>query len=211
MCVAEHIAWHDLIFVTFWHKICGFLKIDGTQKAFFWISFYSLRTLLHKSSTPSSVAQRSPNADSEQIRVAKSLVRKVFEDSLKKLEIEPSRNSKPIRWELGACWVQHLQNQASSKSESKKTEDAKPEPAVKGLGKQGALLKEIKRKIDVKANKTEQGKEDTDNKSETKDQKELEKQNEEMEKMWKELVTETAYQRLKESETGFHLKVCLFL
>ncbi|EOA18408.1 hypothetical protein CARUB_v10006951mg [Capsella rubella] len=166
----------------------------------------SLRTLLHKSSTPSSLAQRSPNADSEQIRVAKSLVRKVFEDSLKKLETEPSRNYKPIRWELGACWVQHLQNQASSKSESKKTEDAKPEQAVKGLGKQGALLKEIKRKIDVKANKTEQGKEDTDNKSETEDQKELEKQNEEMEKMWKELVTETAYQRLKESETGFHLK-----
>ncbi|XP_010448033.1 PREDICTED: protein TSS [Camelina sativa] len=161
----------------------------------------SLRTLLHKSSTP-----RTPNADLEQTRVAKSLVRKVFEDSLKKLEIEPSRNSKPIRWELGACWVQHLQNQASSKSESKKTEDAKPEPAIKGLGKQGALLKEIKRKIDVKANKTEQGKEDTDNKSETEDQKELERQNEELEKVWKELVTETAYQRLKESETGFHLK-----
>jgi len=189
-------------------------EIDYSD-SFFWKSFYSLRTLLHKSSTPSSLAQRSPNADSEQIRVAKSLVRKVIEDSLKKLEIEPSRYSKPIRWELGACWVQHLQNQASSKSESKKTEDPKPEPAVKGLGKQGALLKEIKRKIDVKANKTEQGKEapanDTDNTSETEDQKELEKQNEEIEKMWKELVTETAYQRLKESETGFHLKVCLFL
>lgn len=171
---------------------------------------------MHKSSTPSSTAPRSPNADSEQIRVAKSLVRKVFEDSLQKLEGEPPRIAKPIRWELGACWVQHLQNQASSKSESKKTEDAKPEPPVKGLGKQGALLKEIKRKIDVKANKTEQGKEalansvDTDNKTETEDQKELEKQNEELEKMWKELVTEAAYQRLKESETGFHLKVCLF-
>uniref|UniRef100_A0A1J3JXP1 Clustered mitochondria protein n=1 Tax=Noccaea caerulescens TaxID=107243 RepID=A0A1J3JXP1_NOCCA len=171
----------------------------------------SLRALLHKSSTPSIIAQRSPNADSEQTRVAKSLVRKVFEDSLKKLEAEPSRNAKPIRWELGACWVQHLQNQASNKSESKKTEDAKPEPPVKGLGKQGALLKEIKRKIDVKANKAEQGKEslantiDTENKSETEDQKELEKQNE-MEKMWKDLVPEAAYQRLKESETGFHLK-----
>ncbi|ESQ54449.1 hypothetical protein EUTSA_v10024196mg [Eutrema salsugineum] len=172
----------------------------------------SLRTLLHKSSTPSSIAQRSPNADSEQIRVAKSLVRKVFEDSLQKLEAEPPRNTKPIKWELGACWVQHLQNQASSKSETKKTEDAKPEPTVKGLGKQGALLKEIKRKIDVKAHKAEQGKDalantvDNDNKSEAADQKELEKQNEEMEKMWKELVTEAAYQRLKESETGFHLK-----
>ncbi|CAN8273607.1 unnamed protein product [Cochlearia groenlandica] len=172
----------------------------------------SLRTLLHKSSTPSSIAQRSPNADSEQIRVAKSLVRKVFEDSLQKLEAEPSRNTKPIRWELGACWVQHLQNQASSKSESKKSEDAKPEPAVKGLGKQGALLKEMKRKIDVKANKMDQGKEalanavDNDSKSETDDQKELEKQNEKMEKMWKELVSEDAYLRLKEAETGFHQK-----
>lgn len=158
--------------------------------------------------------QRSPNADSEQIRVAKSLVRTVFEDSLQKLEAEPPRNTKPIRWELGACWVQHLANEASSKTESKNTEDAKPEPPVKGLGKQGAMLKEIKRKIDVKSNKTEQGKDalantvDNDSKSETEDQKELEKQNEEMEKMWKELVTEAAYQRLKESETGFHLKVC---
>ncbi|XP_013604060.1 PREDICTED: protein TSS-like [Brassica oleracea var. oleracea] len=172
----------------------------------------SLRTLLHKSSTPSSTVQRSPNADSEQIRVAKSLVRTVFEDSLQKLEAEPPRNTKPIRWELGACWVQHLANEASSKTESKNTEDAKPEPPVKGLGKQGAMLKEIKRKIDVKSNKTEQGKDalantvDNDSKSETEDQKELEKQNEEMEKMWKELVTEAAYQRLKESETGFHLK-----
>ncbi|KAL0754447.1 hypothetical protein Bca101_092115 [Brassica carinata] len=144
----------------------------------------SLRTLLHKSSTPSSTVQRSPNADSEQIRVAKSLVRTVFEDSLQKLEAEPPRNTKPIRWELGACWVQHLANEASSKTESKNTEDAKPEPPVKGLGKQV----------------------DNDSKSETEDQKELEKQNEEMEKMWKELVTEAAYQRLKESETGFHLK-----
>ncbi|KFK29334.1 hypothetical protein AALP_AA7G120400 [Arabis alpina] len=172
----------------------------------------SLRTLLHKSSTPSTIAQRSPNAESEQIRLAKSFVRKVFEDSLQKLEGEPSRNTKPIRWELGACWVQHLQNQASSKSESKKTEDAKPESPVKGLGKQGALLKEIKKKIDVKANKSEPGKEglantvDSENKTETEDQKELAKQNEEMENIWKELVTEAAYQRLKESETGFHLK-----
>ncbi|KAH0871304.1 hypothetical protein HID58_078326 [Brassica napus] len=186
---------------------------DGGANA---LNVNSLRTLLHKSSTPSSIAQRSPNADSEQIRVAKSLVRKVFEDSLQKLEAEPSRKTKPIRWELGACWVQHLQNPASNKTESKNTEDAKPEPPVKGLGKQGGLLKEIKKKIDVKANKSEQGKDtlvntvDNDNKSETEVQKELEKQNEEMEKMWKELVTEAAYQRLKESETGFHLKVADF-
>ncbi|KAH0935687.1 hypothetical protein HID58_012804 [Brassica napus] len=186
---------------------------DGGANA---LNVNSLRTLLHKSSTPSSIAQRSPNADSEQIRVVKSLVRKVFEDSLQKLEAEPSRNTKPIRWELGACWVQHLQNQASNKTDSKNTEDAKPEPPVKGLGKQGGLLKEIKKKIDVKANKSEQGKDalantvDNDNKSETEDQKELEKQNEEMEKMWKELVTEAAYQRLKESETVFHLKVADF-
>ncbi|CAF2244748.1 unnamed protein product [Brassica napus] len=182
---------------------------DGGANA---LNVNSLRTLLHKSSTPSSTVQRSPNADSEQIRVAKSLVRTVFEDSLQKLEAEPPRNTKPIRWELGACWVQHLANEASSKTESKNTEDAKPEPPVKGLGKQGAMLKEIKRKIDVKSNKTEQGKDalantvDNDSKSETEDQKELEKQNEEIDKMWKELVTEAAYQRLKESETGFHLK-----
>ncbi|XWS16955.1 hypothetical protein CRYUN_Cryun33cG0026200 [Craigia yunnanensis] len=170
----------------------------------------SLRMLLHKSTTPAS-AQRSQTVDFENLRSARASVRKVLEDSLQKLQNEPSNNSRSIRWELGASWVQHLQNQASGKTESKKHEDIKPEPAVKGLGKQGALLKEIKKKTDIKGGKTELSKDpgnnlDMNKKSEVSNQKELEKQDEEMEMMWKKLLPEAAYLRLKESETGLHLK-----
>ncbi|KAE8657945.1 Tetratricopeptide repeat (TPR)-like superfamily protein isoform 3 [Hibiscus syriacus] len=104
----------------------------------------SLRMLLLKSTTPTASAQRSQSTDIGNLHSARASVRKVLEDSLQKLQNEPSNNSKSIRWELGACWVQHLQNQASGKTDSKKNEDVKPEPAVKG--KQGALLKDIKKK-----------------------------------------------------------------
>ncbi|XP_022731941.1 protein TSS [Durio zibethinus] len=172
----------------------------------------SLRMLLHKSTTPTS-AQRSQNVDFENLHSARASVRKVLEDSLQKLQNEPSNNSRSIRWELGACWLQHLQNQSSGKNESKKNEDVKPEPAVKGLGKQGALLKEIKKKTDIKGGKTEQSKEvssenslDMSKKSEVSNQKDLQKRDEEMEMLWKKLLPEAAYLRLKESQTGLHLK-----
>ncbi|XP_044463968.1 protein TSS-like [Mangifera indica] len=175
----------------------------------------SLRMLLHKSSSPQSTStfQRSQSADFENLRSARSLVRKVMEGSLLKLQEEPSKDTRSIRWELGACWVQHLQNQASGKNDSKKTEEPKLEPAVKGLGKQGVLLKDIKKKTNAKISKTEQGKEfpadnslETDKKSDTAHQKEQQKRDEEMENMWKNLLPEAAYLRLKESETGLHLK-----
>lgn len=173
--------------------------------------------LLHKPSTPqsSSTGQQVQSADIESLRAARSLVTKVLEESLLKFQEEPTKQTRSIRWELGACWVQHLQNQASGKTESKKAEEAKPEPAVKGLGKQGGLLKEIKKKTDVKSSKAELGKEvsmnnnlDINKSSENINQQELEKQEKEKEMMWKKLLPEPAYLRLKESETGLHHKVC---
>lgn len=173
--------------------------------------------LLHKSSSPqlSSTVQKLQNPDYENLHSARSSVRKVLEESLSRLQEEPAKHMKSIRWELGACWVQHLQNQASGNTDAKKTEEAKLEPAVKGLGKQGGLLKEIKKKIDVKSGKTEQGKEvpagnnlDDNKTSDASNQKEMEKQEAEKETMWRKLLPEAAYLRLKESDTGLHLKVC---
>ncbi|CAN1223851.1 Protein REDUCED CHLOROPLAST COVERAGE 2 [Linum grandiflorum] len=166
----------------------------------------SLRMLLHKTPTSQSpnTSQRLQSGDVENTRVARALVRKVLEESLQKLIEEPNKHVKSIRWELGACWVQHLQNQASGKTDTKKPEENKPEPAVKGLGKQGALLKDLKKKMDVKNSKTEEQKDislgnntETVKKSDGTNQKEEEK---------KKLLPEAAYLRLKESETGFHLK-----
>ncbi|KAK6944315.1 hypothetical protein RJ641_025417 [Dillenia turbinata] len=174
----------------------------------------TLRMLLHKpSALPSSAAvQRLHGADSEDLRPNRVLVRKVLGESLLKLQGEATKQTRSIRWELGACWVQHLQNQASGKTDSKKTEEAKVEPAVKGLGKQGGLLKEIKKKIEDKNSKGD-GKDvsmannDDNKKSDTFNLKELGKQDEETEKVWKNLLPEAAYLRLKESETGLHLKI----
>lgn len=171
--------------------------------------------LLHKSlSPPSPSVQRSHSTDLEELRSGRCLVREVMAKSILKLEAESTKTVKSIRWELGACWVQHLQNQTSGKAESKKTEEAKVEPAVKGLGKQGGLLKEIKKRIDEKHNKNEHSKEittdkqlDPSKKSDAADPKELEKLDAERECLWKKLISEAAYLRLKESETGLHLKV----
>ncbi|KAJ8560818.1 hypothetical protein K7X08_022678 [Anisodus acutangulus] len=167
------------------------------------LNVHSLRMLLHKSSTPQTPSQvhKLHGADVEDVQIAKSLVRQVLGESLQKLQEEGSKQVKSIRWELGACWVQHLQNQASGKVESKKADEAKAEPAVKGLGKNGGLLKDIKKKSDDKSSKASSGNEVSSN-----DKKELEKQDEEMEILWKKVLPEAAYLRLKESETGLHLK-----
>ncbi|PRQ37693.1 putative clustered mitochondria protein [Rosa chinensis] len=175
----------------------------------------SLRMLLQQSSLlqSSTTVQRSQSTDFENLRSARSLVRKVLEESLLRLQGGPSNHTKSIRWELGACWVQHLQNQASAKNEPKKNEEAKIEPAVKGLGKQGGLLKEIKKKMDIRSSKTEQGKEvlggnnlDLNKNSVTTSQEELEKRDAEKEINWRRLLPDASYSRLKESDTGLHLK-----
>ncbi|KAF5200411.1 Tss-like protein [Thalictrum thalictroides] len=184
---------------------------DGGANA---LNVNSLRMLLRNSSSPhtSSGVQRLQNLEFEDLSSARALVRRVLEGSLLKLQSEDTSPKLSIRWELGACWVQHLQNQASGKSDSKKTEEAKVEPTVKGLGKHGGLLKEIKKKTDDKSTNIEQTKEtlivsgsDLYQKSNISDE-ELSKQNSEKENMVRKLLSEAAFLRLKESETGFHLK-----
>lgn len=163
--------------------------------------------LLHRSSTPQLPipVQRSHCLDVEDLSTV--LVRQVLGESLQKLQQEDTKQTKSIRWELGACWVQHLQSQTSGKTESKKCDEAKVEPAVKGLGKNGGLLKDIKKKSDDRSNKTDQGKEVASTNSSVVNKNESEKHDEEKEIMWRKLLPEAAYMRLKESETGLHLKV----
>ncbi|KAJ7979570.1 Tetratricopeptide repeat (TPR)-like superfamily protein [Quillaja saponaria] len=174
----------------------------------------SLRMLLHKSSSLplSGITQRAQSADFENLQSARSLVRRVLEESLQKLHKESTKHSRSIRWELGACWVQHLQNQDTGKTELRKAEDNKHEPAVKGLGKQGGLLKELKKKMDTRSFKTEHGKEastfnslDVDKKLDATHQ-DLERRDEEKETIWRKLLPDAAYTRLKESKTDLHLK-----
>lgn len=162
----------------------------------------SLRMLLHKPPTQSCGGGQRLQCmvEFEDLQSARSLVRKVLANSLIKLQGEETKQRKSIRWELGACWVQHLQNQASGKVESKKSEDTKVEPTVKGLGKQFGQLKEIKKKIDEKGCKTDLAKESSACSgidANSKENKEVMLQN---------LLPEAAFLRLKESDTGLHLK-----
>ncbi|PIA31853.1 hypothetical protein AQUCO_04800033v1 [Aquilegia coerulea] len=183
---------------------------DGGANA---LNVNSFRMLLHNSSSPhtSSGVQRLQNSEPQDLCSARALVRRVLEDSLLKLQNEDFSPKLSIRWELGACWVQHLQNQASGKDDPKKSEETKVEPTVKGLGKHGGLLKEIKKKADLSTN-IEQTKEtstvsgsDLCQKSIISDE-ELGKQNLEKEDMLRKILPEAAFLRLEESETGFHLK-----
>ncbi|CAA2967348.1 Hypothetical predicted protein [Olea europaea subsp. europaea] len=153
----------------------------------------SLRMLLHKSTSPQSSgpAQRLHGADVEELHTARPSVRKVLSESLQRLKGEETKPTKSIRWEIGACWVQHLQNQASAKTESKKNEEAKVEPAVKGLGKNGGLLKDFKKKPNDRSTKADPIKEVVASYSSDIDKKELEKQDEEKEIMRRKLLSES--------------------
>ncbi|VAI50622.1 unnamed protein product [Triticum turgidum subsp. durum] len=114
----------------------------------------SLRMLLQKSCVQSPGAvQRLHSSDPEENEATTNFVRKIITDSMQNLEGEAPRETRPIRWELGACWVQHLQNQTSEKAD--------------------------------------------DNTASTKEDKEA---------ILQKALTEAAFQRLKESETGLHAK-----
>lgn len=51
-------------------------------------------------------------------------------------------STRPLRWELGSSWVQHLEKQEGSiKNSSKDSVDGDADQVVKGLGKQFKSLK----------------------------------------------------------------------
>lgn len=182
----------------------------------------SLRTLLHKGSRMQSNSgiHHSRATESEDLQSSRTLVQKVLEYSMLKLQEEPAGQRMLIRWELGACWVQNLQNQSTAENvETKPSEESKSEPTVKGLGKQFGLLKEIKKKTDDKNKKVDPtktnsldasaGSEIESNKKEGSEeavQLEVEKEESDSELALRKLLPEAAFIRLKESETGLHRK-----
>ncbi|KAG6517701.1 hypothetical protein ZIOFF_021098 [Zingiber officinale] len=165
----------------------------------------SLRMLLPKSS--SCGIQKSHCADIEDLHSFRSLVRKVLEDSLLRLDEETKERKMSIRWELGACWVQHLQNQ-SGNTDSKKSEDSKVETTVKGLGKQFGQLKQIKKKVQDNGGKTNSANENATSFGVgfIKEHVDVSRLKEDKEMMLQKLLPEAEYMRLKESDTGLHIK-----
>nr|VDC65769.1 unnamed protein product [Brassica rapa] len=166
---------------------------DGGANA---LNLNSLRVQLHRShSVGKSGGNQPPQFDLDDLESFRCLVHELVKNNLTKLEEERESSERSIRWELGSCWVQHLQKKETV------TEDVCGKPAmngetdlsVKGLGKQFKVLK-IKNK---KSENTSTVKEMEENIS----LRELDGEAE-----LKELVSEEAFSRLQESGTGLHLK-----
>ncbi|KAJ8540071.1 hypothetical protein K7X08_026460 [Anisodus acutangulus] len=71
----------------------------------------------------------------EEISSSRAFVKRILEESLIKLQEQNIEGDSFIRWELGACWIQHLQDLTKSeKDEKAHTTKTKNEIKVEGLG-----------------------------------------------------------------------------
>ncbi|KAJ3695426.1 hypothetical protein LUZ60_000803 [Juncus effusus] len=172
---------------------------DGGSNA---LNVNSLRMLLNTSTGGTHRALTIDNEEANNnnnINNSTAFVKKIITESILKLQSESGKKTKPIRWELGACWVQHLQNEKNEKNETKKTEENNNNtagPTVKGLGKKFGQLKEIKKKTEDSVLGEINNNKDLNSVGESSDG--------EME--LKKFVSESAFEKLKESEVGFHVK-----
>ncbi|WOL02201.1 protein TSS [Canna indica] len=185
------------------------------------LNLNSLRMLLHRSHT--SREKIAKTAKQEELSAAKIFVEELLNESLLKLEEEEYEYNNSIRWELGACWIQHLQDQNNGEKDKKQTgekdkrqtgEKTKNEIKVEGLGKPLKILKSSRKKSDFDEDKTLTA----DRKSSDEIHGEIqnvnfpsrEPQGESRETenacKLKDLLTDPAYKRLQESKTGLHVK-----
>lgn len=141
----------------------------------------------------------------------RSLVRRVIKQSLAKLELEPTASERSIRWELGSCWVQHLQKQETP-TDTKSTrsgDDIETEHAVKGLGKQFKFLKKRENRPNLVGSNNEANEDDNGPCSMNVGTNGRQQSNGELncEMELKKLISEESFLRLKETGTGLHSKV----
>ncbi|WOG99273.1 hypothetical protein DCAR_0518621 [Daucus carota subsp. sativus] len=179
-------------------------QLDGGANA---LNINSLRTLLPKSSTiEPSGGSHSPHTDVSDIETSRCLVQKVIKDSLSKLEEEPELTDRLIRWELGSCWIQHLQKKDTTTDDmSKSPTNDKAEAVVRGLGKEFKLLKRREKTAgsvdDNDENDYRSSNLDVENSIRDVSNSEYESEAE-----LKKFVSEEAFLHLKETGTGLHLK-----
>lgn len=175
-------------------------------------NYCSLRFLLLKPSTLECSIRSQPHEHKiGDYDTSRCLNHEVIKDSLKKLQEKPPALKSSFRWELGSCWVQHLQKQETTTENSpKKVEnDGKDELVIKGLGKQFKMLKKRERKSG-NGNVTDENEANNDSTSTPNMECILaERPNTESSSKveLRKYISEEAYLRLKESGTGLHLKV----
>ncbi|KAJ8560666.1 hypothetical protein K7X08_022526 [Anisodus acutangulus] len=176
---------------------------DGGANA---LNINSLRLLLNKPMTASGGGQL-PLSDSGDHANSMSLVHKIIKNGLSKLKGMDDEPKGSIRWELGSCWVQHLQKQEQP-AEDTVGNDGKAEPTVKGLGKQFKMLKKREmRPTNVSSMDDNEADDVTASTLNTESgSTELSNGNPKCEAEWRRFISREAYLRLKESGLDLHLK-----
>ncbi|KAK4837938.1 hypothetical protein QYF36_009678 [Acer negundo] len=179
---------------------------DGGANA---LNINSLRVRLHKSFITESPVGGKSQYNLDDPEASKSLVRRVIKQSLTKLEGGPDASVRPIRWELGSCWIQHLQKQETSSDVNSRSGIVnETDHAVKGLGKQFKFLKMRDNKPNIVNSTNEKEENDTEPSSVSVGSNVGEENNSELNNKTelKELISEEEFLRLKETGTGLHLK-----
>uniref|UniRef100_A0A0D9WY61 Clu domain-containing protein n=1 Tax=Leersia perrieri TaxID=77586 RepID=A0A0D9WY61_9ORYZ len=196
---------------------------DGGAHA---LNINSLRMLLNEANSTGEkkILNLPQNHKQEELTVAHSFVENLLKESLQKLEEEESEKQSFMRWELGACWVQHLQDQKNSdkdkkqggeKEKKKAVDKSTKETKIEGLGKPLKALKNSKN-VDVADKGSSLGEKSTsDGTSSAENQKikpsaaespQGESNASENESLLKDLLSDSTFTRLKDSETGLHQK-----
>ncbi|XP_054783668.1 protein REDUCED CHLOROPLAST COVERAGE 1 isoform X2 [Prosopis cineraria] len=177
------------------------------------LNINSLRLLLHH--TPQSENNRPIIQAREELGASQAFVERLIKESLAKLQEEEPNLDNFVRWELGACWIQHLQDQNNAEKDKKpSSEKAKNEMKVEGLGKPLKVLKNNKKKSDLNNHKLEpensRSHARVNGEVESTQLPSIESQNQataaENELVLKGMLPEAAFSRLKESGTGLHCK-----
>lgn len=153
----------------------------------------------------------------EELSASRASVGRLLQESLVKLQEEELGSEQVVRWELGACWIQHLRDQKNTEKEKKpSSEKAKNEMKVEGLGTNLRSLKNKKKKSDgsnLRVQSENSGSCAEGILGESKNsilpsiEYQLEINVKENELAMKRTLSEAAFARLKESETGLHCKV----
>ncbi|KAH7297515.1 hypothetical protein KP509_26G072500 [Ceratopteris richardii] len=170
----------------------------------------SLRTLLHQKELRHTNCHTDPRGtqDFEGSELSKHLVHSVLKESLSDLMQEGQHADKSLRWELGACWVQHLQTQVAA--QNAKVEGVKDKASDSGLTRSGPSRKQKDAKQDLSV--VRDGQLNTVSETcqvdvsttvpEGNETQALNPKDCELEG----LLSGTAFNRLKDTETGLHCK-----
>ncbi|KAL1203557.1 Protein REDUCED CHLOROPLAST COVERAGE 3 [Cardamine amara subsp. amara] len=174
---------------------------DGGANA---LNLNSLRVQLHRSHSVRTSGENQPSQlDLDDLESFRCIVQELVRNNLTKLEEKRVPSVRPIRWELGSCWVQHLQKKEIEVCGKPATND-ETELSIKGLGKQFKVLKSKSKKSDtISTVKEEDIRLHESNGDADIKQKSIDKH---FETELKELISEEAFYRLKETGTGLHLK-----